>query len=274
MPKLLLSTTFLCGSLIVAGPALAQTASYCDEGYKVADTNNDNMISQDELQAARDAEFEDMDLNGDGTVSRQEYSDCMGAWAANSAVEPADEDDLAEFDADGDGTVTVQEFMGGTEKAAAMQPTGDTTQQTSASTDTSGTEAQGGNAVEPIAVLRRIIIVPQAYDDDRVRSMSQDEMAARSAQRFVTTDADGDLKISREEWIDMGKDHINKVTTVLNREFDNVDKDKSGDVSRMEYYEHGLDQWNRAQLSAKDKATMQGDETGAPVIYFRFPSTM
>lgn len=271
----LLSTTVLCGSLIIAGSAVAQstTSSYCNEGYKPADTDGDNVISEEELTMVRDAEFDDMDADDDGIVSREEYSNCMDAWAANSVTEAADEQDLAEFDADGDGQISIDEFMAGIDETAAMQPEEGSTQQTAASGDATE-NAEGGNASEPVTILRRVVIVPRTYDDSRLRSMSRDELAARSAQRFVTTDADGDRQISQEEWLNAAQDNMVKIKTVLDREFETFDTDGSGDVSRLEYYTHGLERWKQAQLTAEDKGTMQPEGPGAPIVYFRYPSTM
>ena len=264
------ATTLLLGATVLASPTFAQNAErpYCQAGYAVADTDGDGYISENELTAVRDAQFADLDADGDGAVTKEEFANCMTAWAPEEASDPADEQDLAEFDEDGDGSLSADEFMGGMQETAGMQIEPGSVQSTSATSDTA---SEGQNGDGQILLLRRLILVPSDYDDARMQEMSAEELAARSGYTFETTDADGNAAISVEEW----KDRYNTVRAqqVLDREFDSLDADASGDVSRLEYYSAGLKKWEQAQLTAEDKG-MEENETGAPVVYFYYPSPM
>jgi Ca2+-binding EF-hand superfamily protein len=73
----LLSTAFL----IVAGPALAQTAPGTPPsppqrggGFERLDTNNDGVITRDEVRAVRTATFTRLDTNRDGSLDRAELT--------------------------------------------------------------------------------------------------------------------------------------------------------------------------------------------------------
>ena len=277
MPRHLISTTILCSAIAVATPLAAQQASYCDEGYTVADTNQDNVISEDELTTARDSQFGAMDADGDGMISQQEYTDCMGSWSASSASEPASEEDFAEFDADQDDMVSAQEYMDQVENSSMGSADPGTMQSTSATGDTSasGNDATSGNSGEDgrVLILRRVLLVPQGYDDARVGQMNDDEISARAANRFVGSDGDGDSQLTREEWMSRAEQQQENIRGYMDRMFDRTDADKSGDISRQEYQDAGMKRWQAAQAEGQAQ-NREGSDTGAPVVIYRYPSTM
>lgn len=69
------------------------------------DTNEDGMVTQDEIDAARAAELAEYDADGDGTLSLEEYQELWLARVYEQVV-----DSFQNLDANGDGTVTEEEF--------------------------------------------------------------------------------------------------------------------------------------------------------------------
>lgn len=275
MLKHVISTTILCSSVALAVPALAQNASYCDEGYAAADTNNDNVLSEEEVSAVREKEFNDMDANGDGTVSREEYGTCMGAWAAESVAEPADEETFAAFDENEDGTLSADEFMGGVEETAMTQTDPGSMQATSSGSDSASASDSAGSATDDegrILILRRLVLVPRGFDANRYGSMSQDEIAARAAHRFGAADANGDQQLSAEEWSDANQSNMENIDSYIDRSFESVDADQSGDVTWQEYYDSGMEQLREAR--SRSESDGSGSDGDPSAVKYRYPEPM
>lgn len=217
---------------------------------------------------------------GDGTAAQQ---DKTAAEIAADMDQSAGIDEqvfpdvpIDRFDQDGDGTLTAEEFMAGAEETASDMRDDtnvENAQQTSAASDgQTGAMADDGSD-DAVLVLRRLIFVPHGYDADRMRGMSRDETAARAGLRFILLDTDSDQQISQEEWENPGWAETVYAEDYLNRTFDDIDADQSGDVSQLEYLQYGNERWERAKLSAENKGTME-TERGAPIVYFRYPGTM
>ena len=69
------------------------------------DTNGDRALTQEELDAARSAQFSEFDTDGDGTLTLAEY---QGLWL--DAMREQMVDRFQAHDDDGSGTVTAEEF--------------------------------------------------------------------------------------------------------------------------------------------------------------------
>lgn len=274
--KTLITTTVLCSAVALAVPAAAQNdaSGYCSEGYTAADRDQDDIVTESEAMAARESEFSAMDANQDESISRDEYSACMEGWAASSTVDPATDDDFANLDADDDGMVTAQEYMDVVEETAMSSTDEGTVQATSSDASGSGTATGNSTADDEgrILLLRRLVLVPSGYEHDRIGSMNDEELATRASQRFETTDADGNNRLSTEEWKNAADAHMRNVAQLMDRSFDRMDADKSGDISRQEYRDDGIARWE----ASRDRAGEDGEDTnaGAPVVYYRYPSTM
>ncbi|PHQ68581.1 MAG: hypothetical protein COB93_10330 [Sneathiella sp.] len=86
--------------------------SYEESRFLGIDSNADNMISADEVDAYRTRLFSAYDLNGDGKVEYEEYVQAENlrpsTATANSDVPIPDE--YREMDTDGDTVVTLEEI--------------------------------------------------------------------------------------------------------------------------------------------------------------------
>lgn len=302
MTRNLLATTILAAACVAAGPALAQQDTQagddlCRTGLILADIDDDGTLSDDEIVTLTDTEFRQLDKDADGVVSREEFVSCHASWlemhqditqgqqaaldgedAATESAEPGmDELDMVmdELDTDDNGVLSPDEYLtGAADTAATMRDGMEVENAQSTSTGTSGEASQGvedGAPEDQIVVLRRIVVMPPQHTG--MVMMSPEEAAARAAMRYIILDTDRDNQISREEWTAQGKDSGDAARTYLESSFDAMDTDKSGDVTQQEYYQQKVDSWERANLSAENKGTMDR-ETGGPIIYFRFPHAM
>ncbi len=72
------------------------------------DTNEDGVVTQDEIDAVRAAELAEYDTDGEGTLSLEEY---QAYWLSRLYERMVDA--FQHLDADGDGEVTIDEFNAG-----------------------------------------------------------------------------------------------------------------------------------------------------------------
>lgn len=312
--------------------AQSGSASFCESGYSTSDADSDGVIDRDELGKATEVAFSELDANGDGMVSQDEYLECRTGWMPNSAIEDTlSREDVTVLDGNQDGRIDQGEFMGradqeysarwsetGTDKEvrdadfapvtpedeggvgdtqaeasggsqggapAATQGDAQTAEAAKATGDSAGKGAQQG------LILRRIIFLPTG-DGRGPGDMSRDEVAQRSAQKFLLLDTDSNKAIEPDEGAeadDMSMEEKNNIVRAIlhqnfNQEFDRIDADKSGDVSREEYAADAEGRWQAAKERAMSgNAQASGDaqssgsaqsDTGAPVVYFHYPHPM
>ena len=92
--------------------------------FATLDTDGSGEITLEDLEAARDNRFAEMDANGDGQVSEAEFIAHSQAQASERAAEM-----FARLDADGDGTLSrdvLEARQGGGRMAARMIERADT----------------------------------------------------------------------------------------------------------------------------------------------------
>jgi Ca2+-binding EF-hand superfamily protein len=268
-----LTTTMIAGLAFgSAGMAAAQSQNdYCAQGFLNADANADDMISPDEVTAAGDAIFAAMDQDGDGMVSQTEYTDCRSAWMANvSAPEAGSMEDLAALDGDGDGAMTLDEYSGASMEAweGATQPIG--AQSTSAGATSGDASAEAAGGPDPVVLFRRFIVIPT--DTDRSPAdMTREEVANRSAQRFMMMDRNRDDRIDAEEWAQ--QETLNDdLSDIINMQFEEADVDASGGLTQEEM--RGAAERRGEDAMARAEQAGEGSDVGAPVIYFVYPHPM
>jgi Ca2+-binding EF-hand superfamily protein len=93
--------------LAVAAPAAAQGLRDPAAVFDSADTDHDGRISRAEFQAARLARFTELDRNGDGVISREDFSRIL---AFRPQAAPRIDALIAECDLNHDGKVTREEM--------------------------------------------------------------------------------------------------------------------------------------------------------------------
>lgn len=287
-----LTTTIIAGVALGAAPALAQSdnqqADYCQQGFSLADTNQDDYISPEEASAAVDWEFSALDANDDGVISQTEWLDCRRAWLSAEAAEEGTSSTMPEIppmdlvDEDGDGVLTQEEFMSAAAEAhdaAAMDVSGaaSTSAETSSATGDAAEESDeesdmaAGDQQEQMILIPRIVFLPTEADQSRFGQMSREEMADRAAMQFIILDTDADRTVDAKEWAEQ-ESLKNDISDVLNMQFEAADTDDSGDISREEYEAAEQRRMEQAQQMAEEQG--EATDTGAPVVYYTYPHVM
>ncbi len=76
--------------------------------FATFDTDEDGLVTQEEIDGVRAAELAEYDADGDGTLNLEEY---QALWLARVYERMVDA--FQELDADGDGEITIEEFNAG-----------------------------------------------------------------------------------------------------------------------------------------------------------------
>ena len=252
--------------------AAMNKASYCDKPWHEVDGNEDGFVSQTEASASIDNQFSQIDLDGNGEITKTEWVDCLSKMRNQTAAEAdRSEDNFAEADTNNDQQIARDEFRQGSQSAYE--------------------NAQAENADDnALIVLRRYVFLTpeESQDQTAMQTMSADEAAGRSALTFEALDKSGDGIIDTQEWSERSP-RITRDEEWANAQFDRIDNDATGSISREEYSdarEQMLDQVTTGSTSATESASGQeakaADETasqstdsdqGVPVFIYRF-STM
>jgi hypothetical protein len=87
---------------------------------------------------------------------------------------------------------------------------------------------------DAIAVLRRYIFIPVDAPETDLAALTADDVAARSERQFDALDADADGSVSKEEWQESVATARGR-TDELTESFAELDADGSGDLSEDEF---------------------------------------
>lgn len=230
----------------------ADAGSLCESGYSATDVDNNGYISTIEMNAYAERSATEMDNDQSGAISRDEFVNCNNAMSGTkSASAQRTEEDMAALDKDGDGSLTQSEYMTG---SAELQQ-----------------KASGGDEDAADASMR-VIFMPDAMAEQDATEMSQDAYAARSGLMFIALDQDKDDVMTREEFMAETPPMVD-ISETLNRQFDEMDTDKSGDLTQTELIQANQKRAERAMERAKEDGVELSDE-GAPVVYYRYPDAM
>jgi len=246
----------------------AQDADYCNQPWAQVDGNSDGMISKAEASASVENQFGQIDTNGDGEVSKTEYTDCMSRVSGQAAAEAdRNEQNFAETDIDQDSKIDRNEF-----RQSAQQAYEDGSAQ---------------NADEDsVVVLRRFVFLTpeESQDQSKLKNMSADEAAGRSALTFSALDQNSDDSLGQEEWSERSP-QITRNEDWASANFDRIDQDSSGSISKEEYQSARQqmldDQMSTGSTSASTSASTSGEASGSgsatqasdqgiPVYVYRF----
>ena len=247
-------------------------ASYCDKPWAQVDGNEDGFVSNAEASAAIDDHFAQIDLDGNGEITKTEWVDCLSKMRDRTAAEADRSDDnFAEADTNEDQQITRNEFREGSQSAYE--------------------DAQAANAGDDaLIVLRRYVFLTpeESQDESAMQNMSADEAAGRSALTFDVLDQSGDGIIDTQEWAQRSP-KITRDEDWASAEFDRIDDDATGSISQEEYSdarEQMLDEITTGSTPSNDSASGQnanaaedaasqstGAGQGIPVYIYQF-STM
>jgi Ca2+-binding EF-hand superfamily protein len=211
-------------ALLAAVPALGaeeDMAGYCQTAFYPADKDGDGTVTEKEVSAQRDAQFSQIDANGDGSIDRDEFLNCVGqaekqkisAFSGGSADYEVGEWSDLKLDRKED--LTAEEFAALSKEA---WESGDAEMQSSVS-----------------------------YSED---AQSEEEFAAAAVDRFRKHDANGDGVLSKSEYETPAREETWSDEEMTKR-FDSLDANGDGVISPMEY--HG------AATQALDTAGMMDD---------------
>lgn len=231
-------------------PQTAQIGGPCQEQWTAVDENTDGVISESEAQAAAQAEFSRIDMDGNGTISVQEWKDCAAPAAIPGGFARTDT-----------GTGTVERAMpdSGTEAGdtadQAMPEVEGQDQQQAANAATAGDEAAeawGGEFEQMDADDSGDVSAEEAAQWSRSQAggEQQDEEAVRTqAARFAMLDRDGDATLTEQEWQQRDQGDVEA-------KFGNIDQDGDGQVSETEWQQHRQQRFEQAQTAAHEEVDL------------------
>ncbi|MGX0877743.1 Ca2+-binding EF-hand superfamily protein [Roseovarius sp. MBR-154] len=247
------ATLLASTSLLVAAPALAQSeaepATICQNAFYPADKDNDGTLTKTEIKNHRDAVYEQLDANKDGSIDREEYVNCVGAKESKSAQ------DMQEARKDGRFTVgkwsdlkipqkdqlSAQEFAELAERAWTNKDT-----------------------------------EMQAALSSGQQDGSRESFAKAAVDRFRAFDADDDGILTKSEYENHVVTEGRWSEEALNARFDDLDADGSGGISPTEF--RGAGTWapqpGQADTQASDTGTTEnegadaGGTVAVPVFYY------
>lgn len=211
-------------ALLAAVPALGaeeDMAGYCQTAFYPADKDGDGKVTAEEASAQRDAQFSQIDANGDGSIDRDEFLNCVGkaekqkmsAFSGGSA--DYDVGKWSDLKLDQKEDLTVEEFAALSKEA---WDSGDAEMQSSVS-----------------------------YNQD---AQSEEEFAAAAVDRFRKHDANDDGVLSKSEYETPAREEKWSDKAMTQR-FEDLDADGDGAISPMEY--------RGAATQALDAAGMMSD---------------
>lgn len=249
--KTLTTTILTSAALATAAPALAQQSdaetdmpAFCETAFMPADQNKDGFMSEQEIKDARDAEFAALDLNKDGSVDREEMTNCIGhahekqQEAMNASQTDGSSRDWADLDTGGKSEMSVEEWQNMTNK---IWKSDDSDMKSAVSEDTDDAERFAKTAVD----------------------------------RFQMYDGNGDGVVTQAEYEgEVDKDWSDKA---LQKRFDAMDSDDSGALSPVEYRGAGTSALDmNADTSESNNMNSASDEQGAseettvPVVIYYY----
>lgn len=186
------------------------------------DGNADNMISPQEARAARDQLFIQIDIDGDGRITREEYERYDAQLASLQAAPPVSQrtgELFTEIDASRDGFLTQEEtltfarkrFQDATPAGAKGLPS--STYQT----------AMAGviGTATPAASHRHDVGQAEAANDVRLA--------------FRSMDVNGDGRIAKSEWTGAVRPDEAAAKQAADREFARLDTRKRGYLERSDF---------------------------------------
>jgi Ca2+-binding EF-hand superfamily protein len=241
-----LTTAIMTTTALVAAPVFASAQgmpAFCENAFHAADKNADGTLTQEEIAAMRDAEFEQLDVNDDDLINRNEFRKCMAQrrdMAVEQAADSGDEtlswSDLA---SDGSTSLTREDFAAAVEAAW-----------------------EGGEDSENTLFKYLAENMDDAIEDDDL----EEGFAQAAVSQFQTADTNGDGILTKEEFETPMREKTFS-DQGFDARFQEMDADNSGAISPQEYRAAGTWSPNAmgATTSESDSAEVQVE---IPVIRY------
>ncbi|MCV2868859.1 EF-hand domain-containing protein [Defluviimonas sp. WL0002] len=222
----------------------------CNATFAISDSDNDGTITRSEFETWNDVGFKSLDADGDGQLSREEFVDCMRIDTGEDEITTEQSAQYMEAaDVDASGSVSAEEYMSAANAAHRQAAEG---------------------VGDGIMILRRFILVPSGVSDEDMGMMTESQVAASAAGKFRTLDADSNREITKDEIDKAGWDNMN---AWLNLDFDEMDSDGDGAISRSEYDHYANRRWDSSMTAAESAEGTAQDGSGSdrvPTIYYYY----
>lgn len=238
--KPILASLLATTAAAVAVPAAGQDdlgQPICENAFVPVDPNGDGQLTEAEIRELRDAEFEQLDANDDGSIQREEYRTCIGQAeerARRAAVE-AEKSDAFEVGNWSDLEMVQKEEMSGAEFLA---------------------RAHKAWAEGEVDAAWSTFTFEAAEDHGNELSF-----ARAAVQRFRMHDANNDGVLTQEEWETPAR-MFEFNDAALDERFDVMDTDNSGAISPQEY--------RAAGTQAVGLAATEADAAEELPVYYEF----
>lgn len=241
-----LTTAIMTTSALVAAPAFAaesDMAGFCENAFFAADKNADGMLGQDEIAELRDLEFNELDADADGSISRAEYRTCMAEQRVEAAKQQAESDDpmlsWKDVAPDGASSVSREDFSASAREAWKKRE-----------------ETENNLYNHLVAGMEDALA-----EDEREEGFAQAAVA-----RFQSADTNGDGILTQKEFETPARDRKYDAAALESR-FAEMDEDGSGAISPQEYRAAGS--WStKAMETGTDETSDVEVEMGVPVIRY------
>jgi Ca2+-binding EF-hand superfamily protein len=228
-----------------AGQGQQQMADRCPDMYAPIDLDEDDQITAEEARTQRQQAYQMLDDDGDGTVSQQEYLECMGAPKAAAMQGQRDpgamqrtEDQFSVLDMNGDGMVTRSEFMYAAELTYINAAGQDRTMQPD----------QFGEAMGPYTAI------PGLVDYNNNDQVQPGEAAANVVMSFDMLDENSDRFLTQDEWT--GQQRQSRAE----RQFARLDENNDNQLSQDEFVQAGMAAFAQAQQEAAARREQQAGQ--------------
>jgi len=222
----------------------------CDNWYGSVDADGNGYISQDEQRNHVDSAFKALDKDGDGQVSQAEYNECFVKPNSMSVEADRTQENFGDIDANSDKAIEMSEFRNSSQEAFRQMKSADASNQ---------------NDPKFLVIRRYIFLTPQEASQTKdMQSFSEDEAAARAGTTFALLDANGDGKVTVDEWTNNSPSYSEERAK---KRFEQLDADSSSTLSKEEY------QANMSAMNAKpgqQDTSQQASEQGVPAYDYRF----
>lgn len=252
--KLLNSTAIAAIMLCVAPPAYAQADSAgdqasqqnatispaCDEPFQNVDVDNDGTVTREEAVRGVRQDFGVIDANDDGELTKEEFANCMTPGEGQEAATgDRTDENFASADIDQDQAVDREEYMASAQQAYE-------------SLDRSNDAARA---------TWFLWLTPQELQEGAAQDMSPDMAGTRAAMNFSALDEDGDGRITAQEW---KRDSVTGMTPDWSASrFSYLDADGSGAISEEEYSTAQFSALDQTQTAATQSGEAAADDTAA-----------
>lgn len=249
----------------IAGPAAAQQQIDCERNFTAVDENRDGRVNEQEASAALEKEFQRIDADGSGSISKSEWQNCgdarihtmMDATASElQAGDHAPMQNGGQSGAQSSAQAGSQSGMQAGDQAASQsgtQPDSETSvesavnqeglprtwiaegQFSSADQDQDGrvTREEAAKAAEESFSQSDAQLDSQSDSQSGVspsQEQSAEQTARQSGSRFAMIDRNGDGMISQQEWTNRDEANVESL-------FDRLDQNDDDSLSQSEFQE-------------------------------------